>query len=342
MSEADSLLKRKLIAMLAEDSSDAEADSEDSEDEVADAPPPTLDDPAFGVGSSEGAGVLCAVERALQIASEELDALRRDCRVAFALGSSNWLDADATPRCTLERIALSLFTAHTRGLAYERSCSGAEWWAQVRESGHPDEAIELHWDVDEYCCDTQNVNVHPRVSNVLYLTDEGAPTLVLQKRAPRSNADLAKETYGTIDEGCISWPSVGKLLAFDGRLLHGTLPLAPAAREGLARVTLLVNIWLGHRPRAIEPLPASLAASMSQRGAACAAPPFILPRTVWCATNWLTLATPRSGTDEAAMDSFIRRVQETQTPLPSRVVDADSSQEGLPCLWSYATALSKK
>lgn len=62
----------------------------------------------------------------------------------------------------------------------------------------------------QYHCDRHDVNVQPWLSNVLYLTDEGAPTLVLNVRAPRSNADIQKHTYGMIPDGWLSWPSVGK------------------------------------------------------------------------------------------------------------------------------------
>jgi len=84
-------------------------------------------------------------------------------------------------------------------------------------------------------------------------------------------------------------PSVGRHLAFDGRLLHGAptgLSLAPRGRgegrgegsgegrrrdaaavsgTGRSRVTFLVNVWLNRKPWAAEPLPRSVAATLSRR-----------------------------------------------------------------------------
>jgi hypothetical protein len=34
-------------------------------------------------------------------------------------------------RCALEALAMEVFTYHTRGMAFDRGCSGAEWWVQV-------------------------------------------------------------------------------------------------------------------------------------------------------------------------------------------------------------------
>ena len=62
-------------------------------------------------------------------------ALIRDCRVVFALNSSNWLAASAEPRCSLEAVARAVFERHTRGATYDATRSGCEWWAQARTRG---------------------------------------------------------------------------------------------------------------------------------------------------------------------------------------------------------------
>jgi hypothetical protein len=46
------------------------------------------------------------------------------------------------------------------------------------------------WDKDEDLVDDYGVNVHPAISTVTYLTDCGAPTLVLNHRAPMMYEDL--------------------------------------------------------------------------------------------------------------------------------------------------------
>lgn len=52
------------------------------------------------------------------------------------------------------------------------------------------------------------VNVHPAISTVTYLTDSGAPTLVLNHRAPILYEDL-DGFRGRVLEGYLSYPTVG-------------------------------------------------------------------------------------------------------------------------------------
>ena len=50
----------------------------------------------------------------------------------------------------------------------------------------------------------------------------------------------------------VSHPVEGKHLAFDGRLLHGVPDPDPTGRcDPGERLSLLVNIWLGHRPAGV-------------------------------------------------------------------------------------------
>lgn len=37
---------------------------------------------------------------------------------------------------------------------------------QLREEGHEEEAIGMHWDKDEELVDAQGLNVHPHLSSV--------------------------------------------------------------------------------------------------------------------------------------------------------------------------------
>ena len=191
--------------------------------------------------------------------------------MAFALNSSNWLAATAEPRCALERLARAVFERHTTGVDFNPATSGAEWWAQVRRGGDKHESIEFHWDVDEHFCDLPGgggVHVHPHLSTVTYLTAVGAPTLVLDAKAPKNATKGAiEQVYGAVPSGAISFPRLGKTIVFDGSKLHGAVPPAKGsgAPNGERRVTFLVNVWLNHRPHAVEPLPAKLAKSMSQQ-----------------------------------------------------------------------------
>ena len=97
----------------------------------------------------------------------------------------------------------------------------------MRTSGDAAEAIEFHWDCDEYCCDVHDVHVSPALSSVTYLGDCGAPTLVLAVPSPhRAGHDLAA-AHGPIVAGTLSYPRVRAT----GLQPHG----APTAGERGAR-----------------------------------------------------------------------------------------------------------
>ena len=97
--------------------------------------------------------------------------------------------------------------------------------------------------------------LHPAVSSVVYLSDEGDPTIVLDETLDRPlGASRARLVH----------PRARAFLAFDGDLLHGVLPgpFAPASRAAAAgdapvgnggapaqRLTLLIA-WYAEHTRA--------------------------------------------------------------------------------------------
>ena len=88
-----------------------------------------------------------------------------------------------------------------------------------------------------------------------YLSDCGAPTLILDCRNSQRPSETA-QVYGSMKGGTLCWPQRWKHLAFDGQLLHGTVPM-PTALSG-RRITFLVNLWLNHRPSNCRRLPKGL------------------------------------------------------------------------------------
>ena len=182
-----------------------------------------------------------------------LAALRAECQLAaWPLASGSfWMPADAEPTCPLERLAQSIFRLHTSGRPFDRARSGAEWWANVTRSetvrrtqgSYGD--IAVHLDKDEDAYSRYNLLVHPALSTVTYLSDAGAPTLVL----PGARLDMYGEYPAEeLPSAVLVPPAAGRHLCFDGRLLHG----APACLcEGAAeyeRVTFCVNVWIHHAP----------------------------------------------------------------------------------------------
>jgi hypothetical protein len=169
------------------------------------------------------------------------DALHLDSRKAD-LSPTFWMPANAAPRFGMERLAKAVFDFHTASATYPASCSGAEWWVQVRDAvGATDESAEaagctegptigFHWDKDEIVHRTHGLALHPHLSTVTYLSDVGAPTVVIKQRRPDDESGV---TLRTAKEMTLSYPCTGKHFAFDGRFLHGVPnELAPAGRSG--------------------------------------------------------------------------------------------------------------
>ena len=203
-------------------------------------------------------------------------------------------------RCSLERLALDVLEFHTRadgsvegGHAADGDAPhrvrGVEWWVQVRTPGGQP-SLNLHFDADEEHKNHAGEHIPPWLATVTYLGSCGAPTLILPvvgdgtaRVRPRDAGE--QEGEGGSRGAFVSHPREGKHLAFDGRLLHGAideLTLPPdAAAEGAAqdaaqdaaaytRVTLMVNVWVDHRPSRATRLPEDAAARLSDiKGFTC-------------------------------------------------------------------------
>lgn len=250
-----------------------------------------------------------AHEKALAVDGEVLEKLRVDCETvfsarakeddqAYSAGVTYFCPCQMKPRCALEALVLDIFRKHTEALdqtTFIPEQSGAEWWTLVLDEGETDpkansgdneddeeegDEVGMHFDAD-YGLEDQapNLLLHPRLATVTYLSDCGAPTVVLNRRSPPPNDAEKKSLAGLVDKGWLSHPKVGKHIAFDGRLLHGApatfFPgrslwgqsvdggnVNPPPNKKLKtehhktgkRYTLLVNLWLNHCPLDAEPL----------------------------------------------------------------------------------------
>ena len=180
---------------------------------------------------------------------------------AHVVAQTFWIDKDAVPRCSLERVALGILRFHAARLpSASPPCLGAEFWVQVRSSGGSP-TIALHWDSDETHKASSGEHIPPWLATVTYLGSHGAPTVVLPAAA---DAHGRAVRAGTDQCAFISQPLPGKHLAFDGRLLHGALhELGAPDTAPYVRSTLLVNLWLSHRPSGCERLPEALLGLLS-------------------------------------------------------------------------------
>ena len=178
--------------------------------------------------------------------------------------------ANETPRCNLEKIALSIFQYHTSGAKFDPCNSGAEWWTLYLEH---DDDVGFHWDRDYGLEDEFDKLVHPQLATVTYMSNVGGPTVVLDM--PGNIQQQGYESY-PLSSCIISKPVVGKHMVFDGLLLHGApsdlhntddietssdedtictseneenIPIQGATPAiSNPRVTFLVNVWLNHIP----------------------------------------------------------------------------------------------
>jgi hypothetical protein len=210
----------------------------------------------------------------LRLDAVQLAAARRACARAFTAraakrrgyssGATYWLSA-ATMRepnarlLPLEKLARYIFELHAGDASFDPARSGAEWWSQHIDAR---DAIGWHWDRDYALEAEHGLAIHPAVATVTYLSDVGAPTLVLENAHPVLAADEPPPSARALH---VSWPRTGKHIAFDGRWLHGAPEGFPAAALPTARVappptrtTFLVNVWLNHKPVASERAPAAL------------------------------------------------------------------------------------
>jgi hypothetical protein len=230
----------------------------------------------------------------------------KDDAAAYSAGCTYFAPAQMKPRCALEALALNIFQEHTKDLP--KGCflpeqSGAEWWTLVLDAEPPKIDVEeddedhdevgMHFDAD-YGLEDQapGLMLHPRVATITYLSNAGAPTLILDKKSPPPGD--ANKLGGQIGRGWLSGPRLGKHVAFDGSLLHGApatffsgiapsessdepatkkqkldgdakpaaaaktdddaKPAAAAKMTGpqSQRFTFMVNVWLNHCPMDAE------------------------------------------------------------------------------------------
>eukprot|EP00299_Pterocystis_sp_00344_P014613 c7248_g1_i2.p1 GENE.c7248_g1_i2~~c7248_g1_i2.p1 ORF type:complete len:425 (-),score=109.12 c7248_g1_i2:40-1143(-) len=112
---------------------------------------------------------------------------------------------------------------------------GAEYWVQFRQSS---EHINFHYDKDEHFASHSQRMLFPVKGTVTYLTDIGAPTVVLNQTTDQFGNT---EVPVIPNNGIMSFPVRGRHIWFNGKAQHGVHPQL-THRTGKRR-TLLVNWW---------------------------------------------------------------------------------------------------
>jgi hypothetical protein len=258
--------------------------------------------------------------------------LRADALQLAHLGQGGtwWIGSGERPRCALEAFALGLLATHSaealETVPALENC-GAQFWVQVRPSVGDSSSVAFHFDRDEQLALNFEIYEPPFFSTVTYLSDGGAPTLVLpiQHASCGACADshfVAEPRGAPIAAAVCSFPHPGKHLLFDGRLLHGC-PSAlaqptqrPIGTEPPLRVSLLVNLWLAHRPFLCEPLPVAWLARLTPLGAVDALPPLGTPDEAFAVSS--------GAGDNAGADSASGVVPSDAGDTPAMLVVVDT------------------
>jgi len=157
----------------------------------------------------------------------------------YSTGTTFFIRADENPKCLLEEVALSIFKHYTADMSFDAMKSGAEWWTQVIDS---EDEIGVHWDRFVYtiisrmssipyiytyvvCRDYGlegecGMHIYPYRGTVSYFSTTGAPTLVFTQC--HGTATAAEDITGEVSPPYVlSFPRMGKHIAFDGKCLHG-------------------------------------------------------------------------------------------------------------------------
>ena len=136
-------------------------------------------------------------------------------------GGTHWYALDAPARLLFEQVIQHLRSVVPRGHEF----IGAEWWVRATTT---DTGFPFHFDRDE---GIRSSIVSPGLASILYLSNAGGPTLILDATPSRIAAPTAAIAVD---------PRPGRFAMFPGSLLHGVLPGRPGRWP---RVTMLVNWW---------------------------------------------------------------------------------------------------
>jgi hypothetical protein len=141
---------------------------------------------------------------------------------------------DHRPRFALER-AIELLVKLDYPTAAEREqIYGAEWWVQRRSST---ENIGFHYDKDEAAASMDSLLKCPTEGTITYMTDNGAPTVILNRTTPQGNdPDPWLVTWAAL-----SYSKRNRHVLFRGNLAHGVAGSLSQSKD--ERITFLVNYW---------------------------------------------------------------------------------------------------
>lgn len=129
---------------------------------------------------------------------------------------THWLPRGRRPRFAVEEAIHHLLKL----VRPPAATVGAEWWVQrVARGDRRATPIGWHVDKDEAVASHDHYLLHPALGSIMYLTDEGGPTVITDQWSPHGSGYTPERPR----EGAVSFPQRNKYTVFHGELLHGVL-----------------------------------------------------------------------------------------------------------------------
>ena len=142
-----------------------------------------------------------------------------------------WSSLNVAPRNFFEQVIHYMHRITKLGT----DCEGAEYWGRIQPANT---GFNFHFDRDEA---VKHRVVSPLLSSILYLSDVGGPTLIL---------DGSPTTKHAPKRGLGVFPRPGRFAIFPGEFSHG---VQPGESSRWPRIAFFIN-WWAHRPKAcLEP-----------------------------------------------------------------------------------------
>ena len=151
-----------------------------------------------------------------------------------------WLPTGAEPRTAPEVAGRKL-----QGLLGRRDLD-IEWWCRTQV---PSLGAHFHYDTHPFLNEAHG-HLRPEFSSVLFLSDVGGPTVVLNQQAHKSGHMPPVPQHGSaVASRSNRW------FAFPGTLRHGAVALTKSSEEvgsGARRAVILYNFWPRNTPKTAE------------------------------------------------------------------------------------------
>jgi hypothetical protein len=170
------------------------------------------------------------------ISSDTLLALKQECfSISNYPGSEKnfWFSFDRPPSNIIE----DYIWKASNHIGFDSSIIGAEWWVRCFKKSFMDHPF--HIDLDVSSSVEENIIKTPKFSSVLYLTNDGGPT-VITNSAKYEEAEKFDFYPSTPSVVWVSNPKAAKFIYWSKTYIHGVFGGKNFVEP---RTTLMFNLW---------------------------------------------------------------------------------------------------